>query len=176
MKQKFISVILIISIILNIGFLMFINRLSSDITQGELTNISSADIAIDNALNYSGQLVSQWSELTDAEIIHYLNQVDKEIVSAMLLLNEADSYFAPLKEYSHHGKMFAEKILIENKNEDIYNAYQKEHQSLQYLWVFLAENRIADLGINEVRIRWDALENPIVDLNELQSKEENDKN
>lgn len=41
---------------------------------------------------------------------------------------------------------------------------------------FLAENRIADLGIEEVRDRWNELENPLVDHSVLESKEENNIN
>lgn len=136
MKQKILSIFLLISLVANIGLVIYIHRSNSDVAQQKLSNISSADVAVDNALNYSGQIVRQWNDLSDSEIIHYLNQVDKELMTAMILLNEAESYFAPLKEFSQHDRMFAQKILSEHKNEDIYRAYQNEYQSLQHLWVF----------------------------------------
>jgi hypothetical protein len=74
----------------------------------------------------------------------------------MLLLIESDSYFAPLKGFRQ--KSFIHEIIRGNMDDDFLVAYQNEYHDLQYLWSFLAENRIVDLGIDEVRTRWDELD------------------
>ena len=154
MKNKLLMSMLIISIMANIGLAIYINNSISKAELRELGLISQADMAIDDAVNSSGRLADQWNDLSVAEIVNYLNHIDKELYVAMMFLSGADSYFAPLKDYSENTRLFVHELLNGKKKKESFNAYQNEYHSLQYLWEFLAENRIADLGIEEVRLRW----------------------
>lgn len=163
MKHKILKIILAASLIVNIGLIIRSNQIAADNRQRDLLRIDQADGAICNASNISHQIIDQWSDLTEVEIVNRLNQVDREIYSAMLLLIESDSYFAPLKGFRQKGPIH--EIIRGNRNDDFFIAYQNEYHDLQFLCAFLAKNRIADLGIEEVRSRWNELDHPLEGFN-----------
>lgn len=157
MKNKLISIILIISALINIGLALYIVKDNKNDDQMNKSFLSRADVAIDNATNISGQIVSNWDKLSEEELIQQLGQTEKEFEVAMELMNVANAYFFPVKTHREHSRLFSQWIIEKGKTEEVYSEYKNEYDELSVMWKFLAENQIIEIGINEVRLRWDEL-------------------
>ncbi|QSX04667.1 hypothetical protein JYG23_08085 [Sedimentibacter sp. zth1] len=159
MKKKIISIFLVISLLVNIGFIINISENKKEDDLRKIGIIAQADLVIDEAVNVSSNVVGEWDKLSNEELVQQLSQIEKELQIAIKLLNIADSYFYPLKSRNHENVKFYNAVIKDGKNEKLYKEYKEENIELRYLWKFLAENRIDELGIDEVILRWQNTEN-----------------
>lgn len=157
MKNKLISIILIISVLINIGLAINISKNNKNDDQINKSFLSRAAVAIDNAINISGQITSNWDKLSEEELIQKLGQTEKEFAVAVELMNAANAYFYPVKTHREHSKLFSHWIIEKGKTQEVYNEYKNEYDDLRVTCEFLAKNPIIEIGIDEVRLRWDEL-------------------
>lgn len=69
MNKRTIIIILAISVLVNIGLAQYIIKDIREETKFNSYLIAKADIAIDNAVNISGQIVNDWDNRTEEELI-----------------------------------------------------------------------------------------------------------
>lgn len=86
-----------------------------------------------------------------------MGDVEKEFNNAMELMSIADAYFEPLKSYSQQSRYFIQMLIEEGKTEDLFEQFEVEYYNMSFMWKFLAENRIAELGIEKIRSRWNEI-------------------
>lgn len=157
MNSKLISFLLIISVLINIGLSIYISKNNKNHDRMNESILSRADIAIDNAVNISAQIVGNWDKLSEEELIQQLGNLETEFAVAMELMNMARTYFYPVKNHREQSKVFIDLIIEKGKTEQAYNKYKKEYDEILTMWNFLAENQIVEIGIDEVILRWEEL-------------------
>lgn len=155
--NKKLKLILAVSIFLNFTLGIYIYNNVKMQEEKQIATLAWSDEYLSDAVNNYGDIDGQWDVLSEEELVQKLGQAESDLYTTMILMSLSDSYFAPVKQYWNKCRMLSNSIVKEGKNEKTYNLYMETIAELRNLWIFLAENSVTELGIDEIRNRWNVL-------------------